>query len=143
MNCNLCHCSHVRMRRPFDKSAWTDSGGHCIVTQKHNERVIACCTCEEYEDRARIKSAAEGLEVVILSKKPKGQLSLHGFFSNNSSSASRSVATGASSVNAMPRSNASTYRTSDHPEYLVGRASTNALNSVVSRYGSLLRRGTH
>ena len=128
------------------------------MTQKHNERVIACCTCEEYEDRARIKSAAEGLEVVILSKKPKGQLSLHGFFSNNSSSASRSVATGASSANessasrpvatgassanAMPGSTAYTSQTSARPEYLVGRASTTAHYSIVSRAGSSTRSGT-
>ena len=83
MNCNLCHCSHVKTRRPFDERACTGSGGHCIVTKKHNEWVTACLTCEEYEEQSHIKVAAKGLEVVILPKKLKVQSSLRGFFAKN------------------------------------------------------------
>ena len=53
------------------------------MTKKHNERFTASRTCEEYEERARIKSAAELLEVVILPNNPKGQSSLRGLFAKN------------------------------------------------------------
>ena len=65
-----------------------------------------------------------------------------GASSANESSSSRSVAIGESSANALPGSTSSTSWTSASLESLVGRASTNAHNSVVSRSGSSTRSGT-
>ena len=59
--------------------------------------------------------------------------------SSNESSASRSVAIGASNANTIPGSTASTSQTSSRPESLVGLFSTTALHSVVSRDGSSTR----
>ena len=67
------------MRRPYDTSAWDDKGGH-TTNDTHAANVTALRNREFHEEVARLKAAADGVELVALPKNTKAQSSLHTLF---------------------------------------------------------------
>ena len=67
------------MRRPYDTSVWYGKGGHA-TNDTYAANVTACRNIEFHEEVARLKAAADGVELVALPKNTKAQSSLHTLF---------------------------------------------------------------
>ena len=71
--------SRRTMRRTYGTSAWDGKGGH-ETNDTHALNVTAYCNREFYEEVARLKAAADGVELVALPKKTKAQASFCNLF---------------------------------------------------------------
>ena len=78
--CHVCG-SRRTMRRPYDTSVWDGKGGHA-TNDTYAANVTACRNREFHKELARLKSAADGVEIVALPNNPKAQASLRTSLTN-------------------------------------------------------------